>query len=93
MRRGAGSGQVQQQSVAQKYVLGDLLFAGMDGYTKPFRLPPGSQQSIVNLLPSGNGSLRLRNGFQGQFTTPLGGPIYAAIGLRTSGTTKIVFVA
>lgn len=93
MRRGAGSGQVQQQSVAQKYVLGDLLFAGMDGYTKPFRLPPGSQQSIVNLLPSGNGSLRLRNGFRGQFTAPLGGPIYAAIGLRTSGATKIVFVA
>jgi hypothetical protein len=67
----------------------------MDVLTPPERLSPGEAQLIENLLISPRGELQLRPGFQGQLTTPLGGPIYLARGhyVMPDASRRLVFAS
>ena len=87
--------QRRAQATSASYTLGDREFRGMDTYTDPQHLPPGMAQEITNLLPDGRGSLVLRNGWQGQFTTALAGAIYEPTPYRMAdgSTTRIVFAS
>jgi hypothetical protein len=83
--------QARQSSGPTPYTVGDSYFHGMDTRIDPERLDPGICQSITNLLPSGNGSLTSRAGFQGMLTTAHAGSVYSMTRWVSSGGT-IYFV-
>lgn len=68
-------------------------FRGMDARTAADRLAPGFVQNIVNGFPDGRGGIIGREGFQGQFTTPLSDPILNPLHVQESGNSYIFFAS
>ena len=86
--------QARQSSGPTPYTVGDSYFHGMDTRIDPERLDPGICQNITNLLPSGNGSLTSRAGFQGMLTTAHAGSVYSMTRwVSSGGTVYFVYAA
>lgn len=86
--------QARQSSGPTPYTVGDTYFLGMDTRQDSERLDPGVMQSITNMLPSGNGSLTSRAGFQGMLTTAHAGSVYSMTRwVSSGGTVYFVYAA
>ena len=86
--------QARQSSGPTPYTVGDTYFLGMDNRKDPERLDPGVMQSIQNMLPSGDGSVTSRAGFQGMLTTAHAGSVYSMTRwVSSGGTVYFVYAA
>lgn len=67
----------------ERTVHGDFGWRGMNSRVAPERLEPGFASYINNLYPNEDGTLELRPGWRGLFTTAQGYPIYWLNAYRT----------